>query len=82
MLLALTHEQIDERTEIATPNRTCYMTKVCSFLAPEKESQCQKCSQDVSECQASTEIGFGARSGTCHPITCSAEPLLRSGVCL
>ena len=38
----------------------------------------KKSSRDVSECQASAEIGLGA----CPQITCSAETLLRSGVCL
>ena len=54
MLLAwtLTHQQIDERAEIATPiSNHCYMTKaeqmrekVYNFLAPENES-----SRDFSE---------------------------------
>ena len=47
-----------------------------------KTRACDKSSRDVSECQASAEIGLGARSRTCPQITCSAETLLRSGVCL
>ena len=47
-----------------------------------KREPVPKRSRDVSECQASAEIGFGARSCTCPQITCSAEPLLRSCVCV
>ena len=41
-----------------------------------------KSSRNVAECLTSAEVGFGTCSRTYHQITCSAEPLLRSGVCL
>ena len=66
----------------------CYMIKaermrekVCNILAPENEILCQKVAE-MSQSQASAETGLGARPRTCLQITCSAETLLPSGVCL
>ena len=85
----LTHEQIDERTEIATPNRTMLHVqnrvnerKTLKHFGTWKRDSVPKSSRDVSECNASAEIGLGARPCTCPQLTCSAETLLRSGVCL
>ena len=41
--------------------------KVCNILAPENEIMCQKVAE-MSQCQASAEIGLGALPYTCLKI--------------
>ena len=64
----LTHEQIDERTEIATPNRTMLHDqsranerKGLQHFGTGKRDSVPKSSRDVSECQASAEIGLESK---------------------
>ena len=64
MLLAgrLTHEQIDERTEIATPNRTMLYDQSRAnerkSLAPENERLCQKVAEMSQSVRLALRLDF------------------------